>query len=85
MFEQCPECGEHTLKYDEYYKRMICYSCCATELSSEKIRNISLSKGCTKMKIEIDLNELNEEQLKKLQTFLRENIPEKARTVRPRG
>ena len=42
-FEKCPECGEHALAYDEYYKRWMCFmtACCASELSSEKIREFA--------------------------------------------
>lgn len=43
MFEKCPECKEHTLAYDEYYKRWMCFStdCMASELSSEAIRKFA--------------------------------------------
>ena len=48
--EKCPECGEQSLAYDEYYKRWMCFmgDCCASELSSEKIRMIA--KGLTGVK-----------------------------------
>jgi len=40
---ECPECHNHSLTYDEYYKRFICFirNCGSSELSSEKIREIA--------------------------------------------
>ena len=46
MFEKCPECGNYSLAYDEYYKRFMCFrnDCMASELSSEKIREIAKNR-----------------------------------------
>jgi len=39
----CPECGKYGLEYDSYFQRLVCYNreCGASELSSEKIREIA--------------------------------------------
>jgi len=42
-YEQCPECLNYSLVYDEYYKRWMCLivNCSASELSSKKIRKFA--------------------------------------------
>ena len=39
----CPECNQYTLDYDSYFRRFVCRNreCNASELSSEKIKQIA--------------------------------------------